>query len=173
MGARKIAQGKRGQESLAPPWVGVPAPILLLSPSPPESRERSGEEALVTEWQISRFVVLRIFLARSMTFQMSRVSPHPDPLPQHRKRVGGEGRNCENADPGRRTRLLPRACPGLQSAAPVGLYEDEAASCRFKCPISTSVAGGYRRMRARRPRCQRHGETFPIVQTPLKAGGLY
>jgi hypothetical protein len=70
------------------------------------------------------------------------LSPHPNPLPQHRKRgrrsrVGGEGTNCGNADPGRhqqgqRSRSSCRRCrPGLPSDAPLGLYQEEAASCRF------------------------------------------
>ncbi len=41
----------------------------------------------------------------------------------HRPRAAREG----TAVP----QLLPRACPGLPSDAPMGLFREEAASCRF------------------------------------------
>jgi len=57
--------------------------------------------------------------------------PQPVPLPQHRKRVGGEGANGGIGDPGHPQRLLPWGCPGLPSDARPGLYREEAASCHF------------------------------------------
>ena len=101
---------------LAPPWVSVPT---RCSPLPPNHRfsairgERSGEGGHGlpnVESCVSLF--FQHLLARSVTFANQRdLPPHPSPLPQHQKRVGGEGTNCGNADPGRHQRLLPRVPP--------------------------------------------------------------
>src|SRR5258705_398906 len=68
--------------------------------------------------RIARFVVLHILLARRVILVgPTGFPPHPPLSRQHKKRVGGEGANCGNTDPGRREGFLPLACPGLQSAA--------------------------------------------------------
>jgi len=50
-------------------------------------------------------------------------------LPPNTENVLGEGTNGGIGDPGRPQRLLPLA--GLRSNVPLGLYKEEAASCRF------------------------------------------
>ena len=125
-----VAQGKRGQEPLAPPWVSVPT---RCSPLPPNRRfsamrgERSGERGpLVTECGVLRFVVLQTFLGTKRDFRNSAgsfpLTPALSPNP-----TNGSGELALGYDP------PPRW----------GLYDEEAASCRFTNVQSpeTGVAG--------------------------------
>ena len=86
------------------------------------------------------------FSARSVILANEQgLSPSPWPSPPTQKRVGGEGRNCGNADPGPPSGSCRWRRPGLSSDAPLGLYKEEAASCRF-----TNVESPDEGFRARR-----------------------
>jgi len=76
--------------------------------------ERWGEGGVGLRIPESRASLFRIFLGmKSDLAQMGRVlPPHPNPLPQHEERVGGEGTNRGDADPGRRDGLLPSLALG-------------------------------------------------------------
>ncbi len=92
-------------------------PILLLSPRIARfwaiRGERSGEGGHLLSSGESRVSLFsKHFSARSVSFaNKPGLPPHPSPLPQHKKRAGGEGTNCGNADPGRHQRLLPLVPP--------------------------------------------------------------
>gem|GEM_PF-5351816 len=92
------------------------------SPLPPNRTPLcdSGGEArrggqFVADWRVSRSVGLQMFLRSKHDLQewhdFALSPPHPSPLPQHKKRAGGEGRDYGNADPGRHQRLLPLQLP--------------------------------------------------------------
>ena len=89
-----VAQGKRGQEPLAPPWVGVPT---RCSPLPPNRfsairGERSGEGGYsATEWRVWRFVARQIFLGTKREFRESaRYCPLTLALSPNTENVLGE-----------------------------------------------------------------------------------
>ena len=97
--ASKGSPGKLGQE------LGTAVPL--------SRRPGSGEGGHLLPSGESRVSLFsKHFSARSVIFANEPgVPPHPSPLPQHKKRVGGEGTNCGNADPWRHQRLLPLMPP--------------------------------------------------------------
>jgi len=133
----------KGRRNLAPG--SVPANP---SPLPPNRRlgaiwgERFGERgsAVSCTARYSRKILGTKREFRRVSEVRRDLPPHPVPLPQHKKRVGGEGANCGNLDPGRRQRLLPQAHPGLKSDAPLGLCKEEAA-CLLPLPMSNLQGG--------------------------------
>ena len=108
--------------------------------SPPESPalwairgERSGEGGRSLPSGESRVSLFpQRFSARSVIFaNAQRRPPHPSPLPQHKKRVGGEGTIVGMLTQGAASGSCRRRRPGLLSDAPLGLDKEAAASCRL------------------------------------------
>ena len=112
-------------------------PILLLSPRIARIgaiRGRGWERGggLLPSGESCVSLLSTHFSARSVILANEQgLPPSPWPSPPTQKRVGGEGRNCGNADPGPPSGSCRWLRPGLSSDAPLGLYKEEAASCRF------------------------------------------
>ena len=131
-----VAQGKRGQElgTAVPPRAALGQRSNPLFSSPPESplfSDSGGEVGrggdFATEWRVWRFVVRQIFLGTKREFRESArscpltlaLSPNTENVLRERvERVGTLTQGGARGDSV--PKLLPRACPGLQSAAPLG-----------------------------------------------------
>src|SRR5688572_16727791 len=99
-GRQNVAQGKRGQEPLAPPWVSVPTNSSSLPPNRPPLGDLGGKVvrggAPIQSCESRVCLSSERYAARSVVFANEPgLPPHPNPLPQHEQRVGGEGTNAE------------------------------------------------------------------------------
>ena len=110
-GRQKVAQGKRGKESLAPPWVESSeqfSPLPLNRPPLGDSGGEVGEgggSLPIGEPYVS--LVSECFSARSLIYRNGHgLPPHPGPLPQH-KNVPGERENWGT---------LTQGCPSSSAA---------------------------------------------------------
>ena len=146
--ASEGSPGTRGQEPVAPPWVSVPTNSSPLSPNRPPLVDSGGEVRrggpLVAERRASRFVVC---VSPSATKREFREAARSCPLtlalsPNTRNVLGEREQMVGTQTQGETSSSCRWSGPGLQSAAPLGLYAEEAASCRFTNVQSLVTATG-------------------------------
>ena len=120
----------------APPWVRVSTDFISSPPESPLFRRfggrgtERGDSLSNPESGVS--LLLQCLSERSVSLHLDTLwPPHPCPLPQHGKAVGGEGRNSWELDPGRPQRLEPLPAPWATVRRPAGAHKEKAASCRF------------------------------------------
>jgi hypothetical protein len=131
----------RGRRPSAPPWGSVPinsSPLPRIArlwairgrgwerghlPAESESPASFPQECLVgTKREVCETVE-----PSPLTLALSPNPRNGDGGPKSGERENIVGTMTQGGSLG----LLPRACPGLQSTAPLGPYVEEAASCRF------------------------------------------
>jgi membrane fusion protein, multidrug efflux system len=136
-GRQRVAQGERGQESLAPPWVKSSKQFSPLPLSRPLSGDSGGEagrwRSFVANWRGSRFFVpQRLLSSKCELGNRARSRPLTPALSPNTKSVLREREKTRRLlTQGRTSGSCRPRRPGLQADAPLGLHKEEAASCRF------------------------------------------
>ena len=136
-GRQRVAQGKRGEGPLAPPWVKSSNQVFPLPPNRMLFGDSGGEAGregkFLANWRGLRFVGLRMILgSRPGSKESARPRPLTPTLSPNTEDVSGEREKTRGTlTQGVASGSCRSGSPGLQAYAPLGLYKEEAASCRF------------------------------------------
>ena len=162
---------------LAPPWVSVPSQFSPLPPNRPplgDSGERLGEGAICCRVASLAFRCSQIFLGTKRDLRESaRSCPLTLALSPNTKNVLGEREQMVGTlTQGGTSGSCRWRCPGLPSDAPLGLYKEEAASCRFT-NVQSPDSGESRnprgpRLTIRRGDAQQVGNSWQAAGNPAK-----